>query len=323
MRQVQLDQYGGPDVLHLVTAPDPVPGAGEVLLHVEVAGTTFVETQLRAGRPPWPGPLPALPLVLGNGVAGTIAAVGAGVDDSWLGLRVVTATGGSRGYADRVVVPASDPVAIPEGISSDIAVTLLADGRTALALVRAAALTASDRVIVLAAAGGVGSLLVQLVRSAGVQLVVAAAGSAAKLQSATTLGANVTVNYSEPGWSQRLRNEHGPVDVIFDAVGGALADAAFGAAKEGARVLLFGGASGSMTKPDTDLTQRFSVVRLPELIRSASDNRNLIERALAASKAGELRPVIGNHVPLERAAEAHAAMEARNTVGKTLLAMST
>src|SRR5258708_39255423 len=94
MWQVRLDAFGGPDELHLVEVPDPVSGPGQVLVRTAAAGITFVETQVRAGRPPWPGPGPALPVVLGNGVEGDVIGVGAGVAPSWIGRRVVTATGG-------------------------------------------------------------------------------------------------------------------------------------------------------------------------------------------------------------------------------------
>src|SRR5258707_15381849 len=110
MRQVQINEFGPPAVLHLVEVPDPRPGHGQVLVRTAVAGITFVETQVRAGRPPWPGGGPALPAVLGNGVAGQIVALGDGVDAALLGQRVVTATGGAGGYADHVVVGAGDPI---------------------------------------------------------------------------------------------------------------------------------------------------------------------------------------------------------------------
>src|ERR1700730_12406140 len=104
MRQVRIDTYGGPEVLLLVELTDPRPGPGQVVVRTAAAGITFVETQVRAGRPPCPAPGPALPVVLGNGVAGEGVAVGAGVDASLLGHWVVTATGGFGGYADPVVV---------------------------------------------------------------------------------------------------------------------------------------------------------------------------------------------------------------------------
>src|ERR1700722_1908961 len=136
MHQVQMDEHGAPDVLHLVEVPDAEPGPGQVAVRTAAAGRTFVETQVRAGQPPWPGPGPALPTVLGNGVEGTIVAAGPDVDQALVGTRVVTATGGLGGYADRVVVDAAEPVPVPEGLARGAAVALLADGRTALALVR-------------------------------------------------------------------------------------------------------------------------------------------------------------------------------------------
>ncbi|MGH9280724.1 MAG: alcohol dehydrogenase catalytic domain-containing protein, partial [Acidimicrobiales bacterium] len=121
MRQVQIDRYGGPEVLHLVEdVPDPDPAPGEVVVRTEAAGITFVDTLSRAGRDPRPGPPPPLPRVLGNGVAGLVD-----------GRRVVTATGGAGGYADRVVVPAEGVIPVPDGVDAASAVALLADGRTA------------------------------------------------------------------------------------------------------------------------------------------------------------------------------------------------
>jgi NADPH2:quinone reductase len=128
---------------------------------VAFANITFVETQMRAGRP---GPFkPELPVIPDNGVGGV---VGNGVDRDLVGSMVVTSTGGSGGYAERVAVDASGLIEVPEGLALDTAVALLADGRTATALVRAAAISSGERVLVEAAAGGVGSLLVQLAKAA-------------------------------------------------------------------------------------------------------------------------------------------------------------
>src|SRR5256885_10048579 len=113
MWEVRLDAFGGPEELHLVEVPDPVAGRGQVIVRTAAAGITFVETQVRAGRPPWPGPGPALPVVLGNGVEGEVIGVGEEADPSWLGRRVVTATGEVGGYAGRVVVGATAPIPVP------------------------------------------------------------------------------------------------------------------------------------------------------------------------------------------------------------------
>jgi NADPH2:quinone reductase len=178
MRAVWLREFGGPEVLTIGEAPDPVAGPGQVVVDVEYANITFVETQFRAsGKGPFTVTLPMVP---GNGVGGVVAAVGDEVGTDLLGTRVVTSTGGSGGYAERVAVDAAALFRVPEEVTLDVAVALLADGRTATMMTRAADIRPGDRVLVEAAAGGVGSLIVQLAKAAGAQ-VVAAAGGARKV----------------------------------------------------------------------------------------------------------------------------------------------
>ncbi len=320
MRQVRIDSYGDPGVLHVVEVPDPEPGPDQVVVRTAAAGITFVETQIRAGRPPWPGPRPELPLVLGNGDEGEIVAVGADSHDPSLpGRRVVTATGGFGGYADYVAVKAADVIAVPDGLELGQAVALLADGRTALALARAAAITPADRVLVTAAAGGVGSLLVQLARTAGAKHVIAAASSERKLAVTRELGADVTVDYTRAGWADEVRATTGGVDVDFDGVGGGIGQAALGLIAPGGRFLQYGAAGGAWADVDDVGRRGVTLIAGHTLVRSPEDNRQLVEQGLAAAVAGRLRPVIGQTFPLSRAADAHAAIEARKTIGKTLL----
>jgi NADPH2:quinone reductase len=174
-------------------------------------------------------------MILGNGVGGVVAAVGAGVDGGPVGKRVVAGTGGSGGYAERAAVEAGGLVEVFDGLELDIAVALLADGRTATMLVRAVGLRGGKRVLVEAAAGGVGTLLVQLARAAGAT-VVAAAGGARKLELARDLGAEVVVDYRESDWTQRVRGAVGRVDVVFDGVDGAIGRSAFELLDRGGRM---------------------------------------------------------------------------------------
>jgi len=306
LRAVVLSEFGPPEVLVATEAPDPVAGPGEVLIDVEVANITFVETQVRAGRPPHPSMLPDLPAILGNGVGGRVA----GGD----GGRVISSLGGLGGYAERAVAPAARLVPVPDGVELRDAVALLADGRTAVGLMQGAAITPGETVLVPAAAGGVGTLLVQLAAHAGA-LVVAAARGERKLTLARELGAEVVVDYDDPGWDGALEG----VDVAFDGVGGAIGRAAFELVRPGGRFLPFGMASGAFA-PVSDEDADARDVRMVRGGRPTPEE--LVERvgvALTEAESGRLRPVVGQTFPLERAADAHAAIESRATVGKTLL----
>lgn len=319
MRAVLLNEFGSPENLVAADVPDPVAGPEQVVVDVSIANITFVETQVRAGRAPHPAMAPDLPAVLGNGVGGVVATVGAGADPALVGRRVITTTGGLGGYAERVAVDAAGLIEVPPAVELADAVALLADGRTAIALTREAALRAGDTVLIEAAAGGVGSLLVQLARNDGAR-VVAAAGGPRKVAAASDLGADVVVDYRQPDWAERVRAEAGtdrPADVVFDGVGGLVGATALGLVREGGRFCAYGMASGSFTELPEEQTRGITVIRgapvTPERMRELS------EAALALAASGELRPLIGQTLPLERAGDAHAAIEGRATIGKTLL----
>ncbi|MBB5773306.1 NADPH2:quinone reductase [Nonomuraea jabiensis] len=301
-----LRRYGGPEALVVEEVPDPVAGPGQVLVDVSVAGITFVETQVRANRGPRQAELPA---ILGNGVAGTVAATGEGVDPALTGTPVVSTLGGHGGYAELAVASADDLIPIPDGLSPEFAVALLADGRTAVGLARAAAPQPGEWVLVEAAGGGVGSLLVQLATAAGAR-VVGAASSAAKRDLAAGLGAELTVDYTDPGWTELVRDATGGLDLVFDGVGGEVGAAAQGLLKDGGRLSVYGMAGGPMTTPEP----RVTAVAWPQ-----ADLRELARQALTLAAAGRLRPTVGAVYPLESAAEAHAAIEARAVTGKSLL----
>ena len=307
MRAVVMREFGPPGVLRLAEVAEPVAGPGEVTVDVELASVTFVETQVRSGRPPHAAMLPELPAILGNGVGGTVA-----------GRRVVTSLNGTGGYAERAIGPAGQLIDVPDRVPLRDAVALLADGRTALTLTELAAPRAGDTVIVEAAAGGVGTLLVQLARNAGAR-VVALASTDRKLAVARELGADLAISYAEAGWDQRVRAAAGEADVVFDGVGGSIGRAAFGLLRTGGRFCPFGMASGSFAPvpPDLAAVRQVSVLRgaVPDVARRTA----LVRAALAEAAEGRIRPVIGQEFSLARADAAHAAIEARATTGKTLL----
>lgn len=318
MRAVLLREFGPPDRLVAEDVPDPRPAQGQALVDVEFANITFVETQLRAGRAPVAAMAPPLPVILGNGVGGVVSSVGPGADPALTGRRVITTTGGSGGYAERVAVDAAGLIPVPGPLGLAEAVALLADGRTAIGLLRVAGVRAGETVLVEAAAGGVGGLLVQLARNAGAR-VVAAAGGPRKASLAAGLGASVAVDYSAPGWAERARRQAGDVDVVFDGVGGEIAAAAFGLLATGGRFCAFGMASGAFARISDDEAagRGITIVRGARL--TPEQMGELSRTALDEAAAGRLRPVIGQTYPLERAADAHAALASRATVGKTLL----
>jgi len=303
VRAVVMREFGPPEVLEPAEVDEVRAGPSEVVIEAEFANVTFVETQIRAGRAPHPSMLPALPVILGNGTGGTAG-----------GRRVVASLNGTGGYAERVAVDAGRLIEVPDGLSLRDAVALLADGRTALSLVRRAGLTPSETVLVEAAGGGVGTLLVQLARRAGAR-VVALAGSPGKLDLARDLGAEVAVDYRREGWPGQV----GKVDVVFDGVGGQVGLAAFGLLGAGGRFYPFGMASGSFAAVTSSLAQERGVTLLRGGPASAEESVALSRAALAEAAAGRLRPVIGQEYELARASAAHAAIEARATVGKTLL----
>jgi NADPH2:quinone reductase len=303
-------------------APDPVAGQGQVVVDVSVAAIDFVQTQLRRGFTPGP-PLPDPPYVPGRSVAGLVSSVGGEVDPGWVGQRVVTHTAsGHGGNAEQAVAAIEALIPVPEGVSLQEAAALLDDGSTALGLVEVARIRAGEWVLVEAAAGGVGSLLVQLVRAAGARVVGAARGRQ-KLDLATELGADAVVDYSEPGWPKRVRDAtggQGPA-VVFDGVGGQIGREAFGVTARGGRFSLHGAASGAATAVDlVEAQQRqVRVLGIEQLQEFGTGAKARVEQVLAETAAGRIKPIIGQTFPLERADAAHAAIEAREVLGKTLL----
>jgi NADPH2:quinone reductase len=251
-----------------------------------------------------------------------VLSAGDGVDKGWLGRRVVARTNERGGYAERVSVPAENLIPVPDGVDLAAAVALAHDGPTALRIAENAAIGRDDRVLVVGAAGGLGLLLTQLAHAAGAYVVATARGKR-KLDLAVEVGADQAVDYSEPDWAHRVRAATGGVgfDVVLDGVGGGIGSAAVALASDGARVSVHGAASGGFTAIDQDAVARRGLrVRGIEQVQfGAAEARPLIERALAAAAVGTLRPVIGQAVPLERAADAHAAMEARSVLGSTVL----
>jgi NADPH:quinone reductase len=320
MRVVQATRFGGPDVLVVTEAPDPVAGPGQVVVDVSVAGVLTVDAQIRRGQGSARFPVQP-PYVPGYGVAGPVASVGDGVDPGWLGRRVVTETDGG-GYAERALASVENLVPVPEELGLPEAAALLHDGTTALALFEAARVQPQEWVLVQPAGGGLGSLLVQLAHLAGARVLGAARG-ARKLELVRELGADAATDYSDDGWPDVVREAtggSGPT-VVFDGVGGRVGMAAFNLTAPGGRFSAYGAAGGPPTMIDAEEAARrgVTVAGIQQLGAFAAGRTQRTERMLGEAAAGRIKPVIGHTWPLECAADAHSAIEARAVTGKILL----
>ncbi|MFI1400100.1 zinc-binding dehydrogenase [Streptomyces sp. NPDC020681] len=333
MRVAQVKEFGGPEALVTAEVPDPVAGPGSVVVDIAAIDTIFVETQIRAGA--FSEHFPArTPYVPGGGIAGTVRAVGDGVDAAWTGRRVITSLGFGGGYAEQAVAPAAKLVPVPDGLPLEVAAALVHDGVTAGALLESTGLGAGDQVLILGASGGMGTLLVQLAKAAGAKVVGVARGER-KASLVRELGADAVVDaaagtavgtagdVSGDDWTVRVRTALGPAgaDVVLDGVGGEVGLAAFPLTADGGRFSAHGAPTGGFAPVDpSDAARRgIKLLGIADVQLSDEEYVRLAARALEVAASGSLRPVIGATFPLERAAEAHRAIEGRELVGKVLL----
>ena len=324
MHAIRLHEFGPPENLVYEDVEDPQAGPGQVRIAVAAAGVHLIDTTIRAGVQRGPMPLPDLPAIPGREVAGVVDALGSGVDEGWLGRRVVAHLGpASGGYAELAVRDVDAVHALPDGVGEDEAVAMIGTGRTTLGILEVAALTSGDVALITAAAGGIGSLLVQAVREAGA-VAVAVAGGAAKVARVHELGATVAIDYTARDWTEAVREALGDaqVTVAFDGVGGEVGRGALELLAPGGRLILFGWSSGEPTPLSAvDLFARgltASAAIGPRILNRPGGMRDLEEQALAALADGRLVPIV-QRFPLADAAAAHAALEARQTVGKAVL----
>jgi NADPH2:quinone reductase len=317
MKAVLAHSFGPPSVLNIEDVPDPIAGPGEVLIEVFAASVIFMDTRVRAGKSAWWRP--ELPYIPGNGVGGIIRDVAAGVDRQLIGRRVIAPIA-SGGYAELAVAGADDCVPIPDGFESLIAIALIADGRTAVRLTRAARPAIGEWVLVEAAGGGLGSLLVQLARNTGAR-VIGAASTVEKRELAVKLGAALAIDYMDPDWAQQIRDiiDGNGLDLVFDGVGGEIGATAFNLVRDGGRFVVHGSASGSPTAPDAHVVQDRHLDFFGPDAGSETPANRLIQLALDEATRGRLEPSIQQTLPLEDAARAHAAIENRSVTGRIVL----
>lgn len=314
MRAIRITEFGGPDVLQLVEdAPEPSVGDGHQLLTVDHAGINYADTHQAEDSYLAPQTLPLIP---GAEAVGTF-------ED---GRRVVALLDGG-GYAERAAAPLPLAFDVPDGIDDGTALSLILQGTTAWHLLRTSAhLSAGETVVVHAAAGGVGTLAVQLAKRWGARKVVAVASSPDKRQLALDLGADVAVDSGADDLKAAIEEAaSGKVDVVLEMVGGTTTDQSLAALAPFGRLVVFGMASRQPPSPiDAGaLMRRSRAVIGFWLAHAMADPGRLLGGPLAELfelvKAGDLRAVVGGTYGLSQAAQAHRDLRARTTTGKLLL----
>jgi NADPH:quinone reductase-like Zn-dependent oxidoreductase len=331
MRAVEIPRYGAPSVLHVIEREDPTARAGEVVIDVSACGVNFADTMARVGLY---ADAPKPPMVVGYEVAGTIAAVGEGVDASRVGERVMAGTQ-FGGYASRVAVPAADAVALAEWLSFEQGAAIPVNYATAWAgLVGYGSLRPGEKVLIQAAAGGVGTAATQIAKRFGAE--VWGTASPAKHDAIVANGVDHAVDYRKDGWWEGLP----PFDLILDAIGGRQFRRSYRMLRAGGRLVAFG--ASSVMHGEKRSLLRAAPEALPML-----RGFNLIEQ-MEASKAviglnmltlwkdrgslepwtgplaeliedGTVQPVVSDAVPFDRAADAHRIIAERRNVGKVVL----
>jgi NADPH2:quinone reductase len=315
MRAIQVTEFGGPEVLVPAELDPPVAGHDQLLVEVTAAGVNFADTHRTDGT--YRGGM-TLPFVPGVEIVGRTRT----------GRRVLSPvfeTGG--GYAEYAVASKDRVVDVPEEVSDGQALALLIQGLTAwFALRKSARMDCGDSVLVNAAAGGVGSLAIQLAKHSGAEQVIAAASTPAKRELALELGADVAIDNNHDGYVERVRKatDGRGVDVVLDPVGGPMLPAGLDCLAEFGRLVNYGNA-GREGRPAVDpsaLAQRNLSVAGFWLVPAMSPP-GMYKHALSVlfdlTARGQLRPLVGAEYPLEEARRSHEDLLARRTTGKLIL----
>lgn len=332
MKAVRIHSHGAPDVLVLEEVPTPEPGPGQILIRVESAAVNFTDI-MRRRNDPYPFPT-ALPFTPGAEVAGTVAALGGGVEGPEVGASVFALVGsdGSTGYAQYALADAAQVIPMLPGIGADEAAGIILAGSTAvLALTEVGRLAAGETVLVQGAGGGVGGYAVQFAALLGAT-VIAAAGTPERREAALAAGAHHVVDYTVPGWGAGVRDVTGGrgVDVVLEMAGGDVFAESLSTLAPFGRMVVAGRAAGVPLRLDEQAVT--SVFYDPALNQSLhAFNIGLYfglrpQPAIAALRtlighvaAGRVTVRVGHVLPLAAAAEAHRLVETRRSTGKVIL----
>jgi len=324
MRALVCKEYGPPEKLLIEEHPDPVPGAGEVLVDIRAAGINFPDVLVIAGTYQVKIPPPFVP---GNEAAGIVEAVGEGVTRVEPGDRVIVTPHGG-GFAEKCVAPEKLCLPLPDSLSFEQGAGFTVTYATSYhAFRQSTELKPGETVLVLGAAGGVGSSAVEIAKALGAR-VIAAASSDDKLQFARESGADETINYSEVSLREALKQLTGGkgVDVVYDPVGGELAQMALRSLAWHGRYLVIGFACGEIP----DFPANIALLKEASITgvwwgtwssHNPGDSLQNMAELAAMVEAGKLNPRVTESYPLERFADAFAAITARRARGKVILTM--
>ena len=319
MRAIQIQEFGGPEVLRVADLPIPEPGEGELLVRVSRAGINFADTHTRENTYL---ARYEVPLVPGGEVAGTVEQAAGGLTE---GSRVVALVP-SGGYAEFALAPVGGTFPIPEGLADDDALALTLQGLSAWHLFRTAAqIREGESVVVHAAAGGVGSLAVQLAKPFGAGRVIATASSEDKRRRALELGADAAVDVNDEDLTAALRqaNDGRRVDVVLEMAGGRVFDQSLDALAPFGRLVTYGLASREQSEVSNARLLRKSQAVVGFWLAHCFSRPEMVgpplEDLFGRAARGELRPVVGGTYGLSEARRAHEEMQARRTHGKLLL----
>lgn len=320
MRRVRYYEHGGPEVLRLEQVDDPTPEAGQVLIRSEAIGANFVDTKMRRGDGRiFQGTLPGK---VSGDVVGSVERVGPDVDPALVGTRVGALV--YDAFADYAIADEDWLVPIPDGVDLGLASMLPMGAPVALGVLRLGRLAPGETVLVHAAAGGIGHLAVQLAKLLGAGTVLATASSPAKLEFAQEHGADVSIDYSQDDWAERVR-EAAPdgVHLIADSIGGTVFDRGLDLLAPFGRQVSYGLASGDMPSvPVRELYGLKSVAGFSILGLRAADpdqTRQHITELTEYAASGRLRTSVHATFPLTEAASAHRLLENREQLGRVLV----
>ncbi|MEB3983857.1 quinone oxidoreductase [Mycobacterium sp. 663a-19] len=321
MHAIEVSRIGGPEVLRYVDMPQPTPGPGELLIRAEAIGVNFIDTYFRSGQYPH-----ELPFVLGTEVCGTVEALGEGADFS-VGQRVVTAAAVGA-YAEFATAPAFLTAAVPDGVTPDVAASVLLKGLTAHYLLKSVyPVQSGDAVLVHAGAGGVGLILTQWARLLGAR-VITTVSTPEKERMSREAGADEVLSYpDDPAqFGERIRalTDGAGVAAVYDGVGATTFDASLASLAIRGTLALFGAASGPVPPVDPQRLHAAGSVfltrpGLPHFMRTAQEFSWRAEELFDAVAGGAIRIEVGGRYPLSDAARAHADLQGRKTTGSIVL----